>query len=193
VIVLYHGIQLIMNRLDDCIKEIKIQLVNSISHLSIVVQENRRSPLEILKSGWSKSGLYPFSPERVLKDIQKPLPELYIPIIDKVKVEFFVQSEVLRTPITSEALTLLQSRVEKDSQLLDSHSKLRVQKLISAAEKTLAERALLLNEIRILFEQNNESNCRKSTRSTIVSKAKVMSYEDFVDAQAKRDAKEATQ
>jgi hypothetical protein len=39
--------------------------------------------------------------------------------------------------------------------------------------------------------QNNESNCRQSTRSTVVGKAKVMSYEDIVEAQAKRDAKEA--
>ena len=39
--------------------------------------------------------------------------------------------------------------------------------------------------------QNNESNCRQSTRSTVVGKAKVMNYEDIVEAQAKRDAKEA--
>jgi hypothetical protein len=39
--------------------------------------------------------------------------------------------------------------------------------------------------------QNNERNCRQSTRSTVVGKAKVMSYEDIVEAQAKRDAKEA--
>ena len=40
-------------------------------------------------------------------------------------------------------------------------------------------------------EQNNESKSRKSTRSTVVGKAKVMNYEDIVEAQAKRDAKEA--
>jgi hypothetical protein len=57
-------------------------------------------------------------------------------------------------------------------------------------EKAFAERALL-DENRLLFEQNNESNCRQSTRSTVVGKAKVMSYEDIVEAQTKRDAKEA--
>ena len=61
----------------------------------------------------------------------------------------------------------------------------------SMPPKAFAERALLLNENRLLFEQNNESNCRQSTRSTVVGKAKVMSYEDIVEAQAKRDAKEA--
>jgi hypothetical protein len=42
-----------------------------------------------------------------------------------------------------------------------------------------------------LFEQKDESNCHKSTRSTVVGKAKVMSYEDIIKAQAKRDAKDA--
>lgn len=40
------------------------------------------------------------------------------------------------------------------------------------------------------FEQNNESNCRQSTQSTVVGKVKVMGYEDIVEAQAKRDAKD---
>ncbi|KAF2804815.1 uncharacterized protein BDZ99DRAFT_373098, partial [Mytilinidion resinicola] len=37
---------------------------------------------------------------------------------------------------------------------------------------------------------NNESKCRKLTKSTVVGKAKVMSYEDIVEAQAKRAAKD---
>jgi hypothetical protein len=40
-------------------------------------------------------------------------------------------------------------------------------------------------------EQNNESRSRQSTRSTVIGKAKVMSYEDIVEAQRKRDMKEA--
>jgi hypothetical protein len=62
---------------------------------------------------------------------------------------------------------------------------------VNAAEKAFAERALLLDENRVLFEQNNESNIRQSTRSTVVGKAKVMSYEDIVETQAKRNSKEA--
>ena len=72
--------------------------------------------------------------------------------------------------VTSEALTLLQSRIEDDAQLLDSSSKLRLRKLANAAEKAFAERALLLDENRVLFEQNNECNIRQSTRSTVVGK-----------------------
>lgn len=44
---------------------------------------------------------------------------------------------------------------------------------------------------RLLFKQNNEARSRQSTRSTVVGKAKVMSYEDIVEAQGKRAAKEA--
>lgn len=51
---------------------------------------------------------------------------------------------------------------------------------------------LLFNENRLLVEQNNESNSRRSIRSTMVGKAKVMSYEDTEEAQVKRDVKEAT-
>jgi hypothetical protein len=73
--------------------------------------------------------------------------------------------------------------------MLDELSKHCLQKLANAAEKAFAERALL-DENRLLFKQNNEKESRKSTRSTIVGKAKVMSYKDIFEAQAKRDAKE---
>ena len=43
----------------------------------------------------------------------------------------------------------------------------------------------LLDENWLLFEQNNESNCRNLVRSTMVGKAKVMSYGDIIEAQAK--------
>lgn len=51
--------------------------------------------------------------------------------------------------------------------------------------------ALLLDESRPLFEQNNRSNFRKSVTPTKLGEAKVMSYDDIVEAQAKHDAKEA--
>lgn len=101
------------------------------------------------------------------------------------------QGEVLQMPVTSKALTSLRSLIEHDTHVLDGRNKHCLQKLAHAAEKACAERALLLDENRLLFEQNNESNCRQSTRSTVVGKAKVMSYEDIVEAQAKRDAEEA--
>jgi hypothetical protein len=74
--------------------------------------------------------------------------------------------------------------------MLDGPSKQRLQKLANAAKESFAGCAL--GENRLLFEQNNKRNCRQSTRSTVVGKTKVMSYEDIVEAQAKRDAKEAS-
>ena len=75
--------------------------------------------------------------------------------------------------------------------MLDDSNRHYVQKLANAAERAFADRALLLDENSNLFKQNNEKECRKSARSTVVGKAKVMSYEDIKAAQAKRDAKEA--
>jgi DDE superfamily endonuclease len=48
-----------------------------------------------VKSGWSKTGLYPFSPDRVLGDIQKPLVELYVPKDDEVKIKSYPQVKIL--------------------------------------------------------------------------------------------------
>ena len=93
--------------------------------------------------------------------------------------------------MTAEALTSLRNLIEQDTHTLDETSKQRLQKLANAAQVSFAECALLLDENRLLFQQNNESKCRKSTKLTVVGKAKVMSYEDIVEVQAKRAAKEA--
>ena len=73
--------------------------------------------------------------------------------------------------------------------MLDDSNRRYVQRLANAAESALADLALL-DENSNLFKQNNERECRKSTRSTVVGKAKVMRYEDIKAAQAKRDANE---
>lgn len=51
-------------------------------------------------------------------------------------------------------------------------------------------RPTALDENRLLFEQNSESRTRASTKSTVIGRAKVMSYEDIVEAQRRRAAKE---
>ncbi|KAJ5240569.1 uncharacterized protein N7469_002160 [Penicillium citrinum] len=94
-----------------------------------------------IRSAWSRSGLFPFDPSRVLRDIQASRPEAQITV-----------------PI-----------------------------LGRAAEQVFAERTLLLEENRILFEQNNEKTSRQSSGQTVVGHAKVMSYDDIVEAQRRRD------
>jgi hypothetical protein len=73
---------------------------------------------------------------------------------------------------------------------LDARTKLIIQKVANAAENAFADRAILLDENMLLFEQNNEKTTRTSIKATVVGTAKVMSYEDIVEAQQKRDMKE---
>jgi hypothetical protein len=63
--------------------------------------------------------------------------------------------------------------------------------LANAAKSAFADRAILLDENLLLFEQNNEKTTRRSTWATVVGSARVMSYEDIVEAQKQRDIKEA--
>lgn len=116
-------------------------------------------------------------------DIQKPQTD--------TKTEPSPLDGPLRSPVTSEALTSPRNQIEQDIHVLDSPGIHRVQKLANAAEKKFAECTLLLDENRLLFEQNNESRSRLSTRSTVIGKAEVMSYDDIVETQRKRDAKDA--
>lgn len=137
-----------------------------------------------IKSAWSRSGLCPFDPSRVLREFPASRPEIQTAFaVDHPTVS----SDLCHTPKTSDHFALLRSEVQEDIQGLDGMCKRRLQTLSRAAEKVFAERALLLEENRILFEQNNEKTCRKSSGQTVVGHAKVMSYDDIVEAQKKRD------
>jgi hypothetical protein len=63
-----------------------------------------------------------------------------------------VPSNIRCTLNTSDYFALLRSEVEQDTQNLNSVCKDRLQILSRAAEKVFTERALLLEENRILFE-----------------------------------------
>ncbi|KAJ6016395.1 hypothetical protein N7540_010986 [Penicillium herquei] len=137
-----------------------------------------------IRSAWSRSGLFPFDPSRVLQECQASRSEIQTTIPVEPQT---VSSNICHTPNTSDHFALLRSEVEQDTQNLDGVCKRRLQTLSRATEKVFAERALLLEENRILFEQNNEKTCRQSSGLTVVGHAKVMSYEDIVEAQKKRD------
>ena len=150
-----------------------------------------------ITAGWAASGLFPFNPERVLRDTPKLLPELTV--LNEL-VGSCLQDEVLQTPITpvtpvtTEALTSLHNLIKQDTHALDTTSKQRLQrhlqKLATAARISFAECALLQDQNQFLFKVNNEAKVRRSTRSVVLGKAKVMSYEDLSEARAKRAAKE---
>lgn len=55
-----------------------------------------------------------------------------------------------------------------------------VQKLANAVQRSLARQALDQNYIGVLKDANNEAVTRRKTKSDILGKAKVMTYEDIV-------------
>jgi hypothetical protein len=66
----------------------------------------------------------------------------------------------------------------------------RVQKLASAAKISFAKQSLLQDHNRLLYRINSEAKVRRSTRSLVIGKAKVMSYEDLDEARVARAAKD---
>ena len=152
-----------------------------------------------ITAGWAASELFPFNPERVLQVILKPLPEQTVPN----EVASCPQYEVLQkpvtpvtpvTPIPTEALTSLHDLIKQEAYTLNEPSRQRiqrrVQKLASAAQISFAKETLLQDQNRFLSKINNKAKVRRLTRSVVLGKAKVMSYEDLEEARAKRAAKE---
>jgi hypothetical protein len=66
----------------------------------------------------------------------------------------------------------------------------RLQKLANAAQISFAECALLQDENQLLFKQNDEAKRRWSPKSSVIGRAKVMSFEDIEAAREKRAAKQ---
>ena len=139
-----------------------------------------------IKSGWSKAGLLKYVPDRVLGDIQKPQVEEIIQQTASTTID--LPNDVLHTPVTWGSLTCLRTKIEQGS-ALDSPTRHHFQKLANATEKAFADRTILLDENRLLFEQNNEKTTRQSVKSTVPGKARIMAYDDIVEAEQKRAVK----
>ncbi|KAF2805783.1 uncharacterized protein BDZ99DRAFT_395314, partial [Mytilinidion resinicola] len=147
-------------------------------------------------AGWAATGLFPFNSERVLRHTPKPPAQLTVSVPNANKVvgsqDKVPQTPV--TPVTAEGLTPIHKLIKQDAHRLNKISKQRlhrhVQKIASAAQISFAECALLQDQNRLLAKINGEAKVRRSTKSLILGKAKVMSFEDLGEARAKRDAKE---
>jgi hypothetical protein len=150
-------------------------------------------------AGFAASGLFLFNPDRVLRSMPKPLADLTILNANEVDVEACRQNEVPQTPVTpvlAEGLVSLRNMIIKqDASALDETSKRNLQrhlhKLAKAAQLSLAKGSLQENHIRFLLTANNEAKVRRSTKSLVLGKAKVMGYEELVEAREKRAEKEA--
>jgi hypothetical protein len=130
----------------------------------------------------------------VLKEIQKPPVVESSPSTIKSKTGYMhFSSHALETPKTADNLAAMRRYIEPSlagQGPLDARTKSSIQKVANAAENGLTDRALHLDQISLLFAQNNEKAIRTSVRSTVVGAARVTSYEDIVEAQQKRDIKE---
>jgi hypothetical protein len=146
-------------------------------------------------AGWAKSGLFPFNPDRVLRDITKPLVLSSDRTVCK-DLEQCLEDELVQTPVTpvsTEGLASLLDQIRQaphDEASKQQHKKL-VQKLGNAAQTSFAQQTLDQDHIHFLTKMNNEAKTRRSTKSAILGKARVMTFEDLEAARTKRAEKEA--
>jgi hypothetical protein len=144
-------------------------------------------------AGWSKGGLFPFNPQRVLHDLEKPfaaLTEAAGPSSEVVSTPIAAPVTPV-TPVCAAGFTALRDAIidgdacaldEVDKQRLDRH----IGKLAKAAQVSYAKNTLQEDRIRGLLKINDEAKPRRSTRPIVLSTAKVISYEDLTAALAKR-------
>jgi arginine utilization protein RocB len=97
--------------------------------------------------------------------------------------------------VISEALASLHNLIKQDAHADNEIRKQRqqrhLQKFANAAYTRFAERAPFRDQSRLLPKVNNEAKVRRSTESVVLGKAHVMSYDDLMEARAKRAAKDA--
>jgi hypothetical protein len=159
-------------------------------HFTILYQRARDSAMvsRNILSGWSKTGLFPFNPDRVLRDIRPVAP---VPLqVEAAAAQRSRSQGSLQTPTTTEGLRILCGKINKGIRGQDDHHKILLQHLAHAAERAFADRSLLSNENGQLLLQNNEKRSRKK-QARKVGNAKIMSYEDIIDAQRRQDEKKA--
>jgi hypothetical protein len=128
----------------------------------------------------------------------KPPTQSTVPRADEIRVGSCHQDEVLQTlvtPVSAEGLASLHNLIKQDAHTLDETSipriERRVQKLVNAAQVSIAECALLRDEKQKLTRMANEAKVRRSTKALKLGDAKVMSFEDIVVARAARAVKDA--
>ena len=118
-----------------------------------------------------------------------------ISIPDTSEIDLCPHREVLQTPTSPTSLASLHAYIKRDACADNESSKQRVlrhvQKLINAVDTSYAERTIHRDQIQLLRDVNNESKARRSTKSLVLGKARVMSYEDLEVARVKRAAKDA--
>lgn len=146
-----------------------------------------------IRSGWSKAGLYPFNPAKVLDSMQVTPAETNDEIaaaLVRAPLQPLLSPTSLRTPTNAMSLMALQQRLEerpKAAAGIDPY----FQKVLKAAERAFADVGLLKDENQGLRAQSNEKKTREHVKERKIGEAKVMGYEAIVEAMQVRDRKEA--
>ena len=99
----------------------------------------------------------------------------------------------LRTPVTTEHLMSLRKAIEQTVHVLYDHNQQYLQKFANAGQQAMSARDLLFHENSDLFKQNNESNIRASSKSTVVGKGLVMSSKEIREARRKHEGNDASE
>lgn len=160
-------------------------------HFTLLYSHAREAAITArnIRAGWSKAGLFPFNPDRVLRDLAQP------PSFDDFQShgnmlngsEPAPVQTPLKTPTNSASLDAMRTQLDRViGDIADEASKTHVKKVVNAVEQSFAKCALLADENRLLMAQNSEKKVRKSVKATVVGRAKVMKYEDIVQARERR-------
>jgi hypothetical protein len=103
-----------------------------------------------IRAEWTKAGLFPFNPNKVLHNISKPFITLTIPATDEINTGSYIQDQVPQTPVTpksAKAVASLHNLIQQNTTMLDGINKQRLQKhlqkLTNAAQLSFTKRALL--------------------------------------------------
>jgi hypothetical protein len=98
------------------------------------------------------------------------------------------------TPVSAGALGILQNLIKQDVHALDEASKRKlerhIQKIVNAAHTSFSRNSLLEERTEFLTTIDNDAKVRRSTKSVVLRKAKVMSFKDLEKARTDRAAKD---
>jgi hypothetical protein len=82
-----------------------------------------------IRAGWTKAGLFPFNPNKVLYNIPKPFITLTIPATNEMNTGSCIQDQVPQTPVTpksAEAVASLYNLIQQNTTMLDGINKQRL-------------------------------------------------------------------
>jgi len=154
------------------------------------VQPRPRDRARNIRSGWSKAVLYPFQPRRILYDVQEApaIADLGATALN-APMQPLLSPTLLETPTNAMSLAARQRKLEERPEPVSGVDHY-LQKALNATQRAFAERELLTAENQELVKQNNEKRTHQHVEERKIGEAKIMDYEDIVEALKVRIRKE---